>query len=66
MPVAVLARAAVKDAENVTCDPKTEGLRLEVAVTVGVDLSTICMRVAVDWAIAAATATAPIHSNGAE
>jgi hypothetical protein len=35
-------------------------------VTDGVDLLTICMRVAVDWAIAAATAAAPIHSNGAE
>lgn len=66
MPVAVLAKAAVKDAENVTGVPNTEGLREEVAVTDGVDLLTICMRVTVDWAIAAATATAPIHSNGAE
>jgi len=66
VPVAVLARAAVKDAENVTCDPNAEGLREDVAVTVGVDLLTICMSVAVDWAIAAATATTPIHTNGAE
>jgi hypothetical protein len=66
VPVAVLARAAVKDAESVTCDPNTEGLREDVAVTVGVDLLTICMSVAVDWAIAAATATTPIHTNGAE
>lgn len=66
MPVALSARAAVNDAENVIDVPKTEGFREEVAVTVGVDLLTICMSVAVDWAIAAATATAPIHSNGAE
>ena len=64
VPVAESARAAVKDAENVTCDPNTEGLREEV--TVGVDLLTTCMSVAVDWAIAAATATTPIHTNGAE
>jgi hypothetical protein len=50
----------------VTDVPNTEGLREEVAVTDGVALSTICMRVAVDWAIAAATATTPIHTNGAE
>src|ERR1039458_9481635 len=31
VPVAESARAAVKDAENVTCDPNTEGLREEVA-----------------------------------
>jgi hypothetical protein len=60
------ARAAVKDAENVTCVPNTEGLREEVAVTDGVDRLTTCIRVAVDWAIAAATATTPIHTNGAE
>jgi hypothetical protein len=66
VPVAESARAAVKDAENVTCDPNTEGLREEVAVTDGVDLLTTWIRVAVDWAIAAATATAPIHTNGAE
>jgi hypothetical protein len=66
VPVAVLAKAAVKDAENVTDDPNTEGLREEVAVTVGVALLTTCMRVAVDWAIAAAIATTPIHTNGAE
>jgi hypothetical protein len=66
VPVAVSAKAAVKDAEKVTDVPNTEGLREEVAVTDGVALSTICMRVAVDWAIAAATATTPIHTNGAE
>jgi hypothetical protein len=66
VPVAVLARAAVRDAENVTCDPNTEGLREDTAVTVGVDLLTTWIRVAVDWAIAAATATTPIHTNGAE
>jgi len=66
VPVAELARAAVKDAENVTCVPNAEGLREEVAVTDGVDRLTTCIRVAVDWAIAAATATTPIHTNGAE
>jgi hypothetical protein len=64
--VAVSAKAAVKDAEKVTDVPNAEGLREEVAVTDGVALSTICMRVAVDWAIAAAPATTPIHTNGAE
>jgi hypothetical protein len=66
VPVAVSANAAVKDAEKVTDVPNAEGLRDEVAVTDGAALSTICMRVAVDWAIAAATATTPIHTNGAE
>src|ERR1039457_4607793 len=65
VPVAVLARAAVKDAENVTCDPNAEGLREDVAVTVGVDLLTICMSVAVDWAVAAATPPTPLPHNRA-
>jgi hypothetical protein len=40
VPVAVLANAAVKDAENVTDCPKTDGVCEVVAVTVGVALLT--------------------------